>query len=85
MGCEGLSEIGRAGLFQPSSCGSLDAREFKGKTVFVRADLIVSLNNNLSITNDTRIRASLPTIQYLTKAKIAALKEGGAVLQGLAG
>jgi hypothetical protein len=85
LGCKGLSEIGRVGLFQPSSHGSLDAREFKDKTVFVRADLNVPLNDKLSITDDTCIRVSLPTIQYLTKVKIAALKEEGTTLQGFAG
>jgi hypothetical protein len=63
----------------------LDAREFKGKTVFVWADLNIPLNDKLSITDDMHIRALLPTIQYLAKAKIAALKEGGVMLQGFAG
>jgi hypothetical protein len=63
----------------------LGAREFKGKTVLLRADLNVPLNNKLSIMDDTCIRVSLLTIQYLTKAKIAALKEGGVTLQGFAG
>jgi hypothetical protein len=76
LGYEGLSKIGRAELFQPLSRGSLGVREFKGKTVFVWADPNVPLNDKLSITNDMRIRVSLPTIQYLTKAKIVALKEG---------
>lgn len=37
----------------------------KGKRVFVRADYNVPLNDNLKITDDLRIQASLPTIQYL--------------------
>jgi len=39
--------------------------EVKGKRVFVRVDFNVPLDENQKITSDSRIVASLPTIQYL--------------------
>ncbi|KAJ6726754.1 PHOSPHOGLYCERATE KINASE [Salix purpurea] len=36
-----------------------------GRKVFVRADLNVPLDENQKITDDTRIRAAVPTIKYL--------------------
>lgn len=39
--------------------------EVKGKTVFLRVDFNVPLDENLNIRDDTRIQASLPTIKYL--------------------
>lgn len=38
--------------------------ELSGKTLFLRLDLNVPLSKKSEITDDTRIRASLPTIQY---------------------
>ena len=45
----------------------------EGKKVLVRADLNVPLDKNGNITDDTRIRESLPTIQYLLKKKAIVL------------
>eukprot|EP00958_Prasinococcus_capsulatus_P004220 scaffold389_cov382-Prasinococcus_capsulatus_cf.AAC.30 len=39
--------------------------ELKGKVVFVRADLNVPLDGDLNISDDTRIRAAVPTLKYL--------------------
>ena len=47
--------------------------DVKGKKVFVRVDFNVPMDENQNITNDTRIRATLPTINYL-------LENGAAVI-----
>lgn len=39
--------------------------DVKGKKVFIRVDFNVPFDENLNITNDTRIRATLPTLNYL--------------------
>ncbi|MDR3256280.1 MAG: phosphoglycerate kinase [Endomicrobium sp.] len=43
----------------------------KGKKVLVRVDYNVPLDSNLEITNDKRIVATIPTIQYLLKENAA--------------
>jgi len=45
----------------------------KGKRVFIRADFNVPLDDNLVITDDSRIRSTLPTINY-------AIDEGAKVI-----
>ena len=45
----------------------------KGKRVFIRADLNVPLDDNGRITEDTRIRASVPCIQMALQAGAAVM------------
>jgi len=46
------------------SVGDLSKADLEGKRVFVRCDLNVPLDGK-TITDDTRVRASVPTIKYL--------------------
>lgn len=47
--------------------------DFKGKRALIRVDFNVPLNDDLQITDDTRIQAALPTIQHV-------LDNGGSVV-----
>jgi len=47
------------------SVSDLKEDDLKGKVVFVRADLNVPLDAEKNITDDTRIRAAIPTVEYL--------------------
>ncbi len=52
---------------------TIDNYNFKGKKAIVRVDFNVPLNEKMEITDDTRIRAAIPTIQKLRQ-------EGAAVI-----
>ena len=52
---------------------TIEEIDLKGKRIFIRADFNVPLDDNLMITDDTRIRSTLPTINY-------AIDEGAKVI-----
>ncbi len=54
---------------------TIDNFNFAGKKAFIRVDFNVPLNENFVITDDTRIRAALPTLKKI-------LSDGGSVIVG---
>ncbi len=47
---------------------TIDNYNFSGKKALIRVDFNVPLNENFEITDDTRIRAALPTIKKVMEA-----------------
>lgn len=56
-----------------STVKNVDSLKFSGKKVLIRVDFNVPLNEDFSVSDDTRIQAAVPTIQKI-------LKDGGAVI-----
>ena len=52
---------------------SIDTYNFKGKKAIARVDFNVPLNEQFQITDDTRIRAAIPTLKKV-------LAEGGSLI-----
>ena len=53
---------------------TMDSFNFAGKKAFVRVDFNVPLDENFNITDDTRIRAAIPTLKIL--------QDGGSIIIG---
>jgi phosphoglycerate kinase len=60
-------------LLHPIFMKTVDNFQFAGKKVLIRVDFNVPLNEAFQITDDTRIRAAIPTI-------LKVLKDGGSVI-----
>ena len=54
---------------------TIDKFNFSGQKVFIRVDFNVPLDENFNITDDTRIRAAIPTLKKI-------LSDGGCVIIG---
>ena len=54
---------------------TIDKFNFSGQKVFIRVDFNVPLDENFNITDDTRIRAAIPTLKKI-------LSDGGSVIIG---
>ena len=57
--------------FQPMP--TIDTFDFSGKRVLIRVDFNVPLNDSFEVTDDTRIRAALPTIKRALDAGAAVI------------
>lgn len=61
-------------IIQPQSMPDINTFDFSGKKALVRVDFNVPLDEELNVTDDTRIRAALPTIRQIIE------RDGTAIL-----
>ena len=54
--------------------------DFKGKKALVRVDFNVPLDENFKITDDSRMKAAVPTIQKIISGGGSVILNGGEVL-----
>merc|ERR1719253_680330 len=73
----------RVSMMAKKSVGDMSGDELKGKEVLIRCDLSVPLDGK-TITDDTRIRASVPTLKYLSEkgARVAVCSHLGRPKEG---
>merc|ERR1719328_333278 len=75
----GVAALDEASAAPKKSVEDLAEEDLKGKKVLIRCDLNVPLNSSQEITDETRITASIPTIEYLCSkgAKVIACSHLG--------
>jgi len=68
----------------PNLLRTLKSADVSNQDVIIRCDLNVPLNENQEITDDSRIKASLPTLEYLGKycSKVIILSHLGRPIEG---
>merc|ERR1719327_1580721 len=73
----------RVSMMAKKSVGDMSKGDLEGKKVLIRCDLNVPLDGK-TITDDTRIRASVPTLKYLVEngAKVAVCSHLGRPKEG---